>query len=63
MSSWTLCCPNCRFTFVHSIIEVKETADYFLPTKPDFGAGGSNFRCSNCGHVALYQRSDLTYQA
>jgi len=61
MASWTLSCPSCRFTFVHSIIEVKEAADYFLPAKPDIAAGGAQFRCSNCGHVALYHRSDLIY--
>jgi uncharacterized Zn finger protein len=61
MASWTLSCPSCRFTFVHSIIEVKEAADYFLPAKPDIAARGAQFRCSNCGHVALYHRSDLIY--
>jgi hypothetical protein len=63
MASWTLSCANCRFTFVHSIIEIREVADYFLPAKPDVADGGGQFRCSNCGHVALYRRTDLIYQA
>ena len=63
MASWTLSCPSCRFNFVHSIIEIKEIADYFLPEKPYFTADAAQFRCSNCGHVAPYKRTDLTYQA
>ncbi len=34
MARWTLSCPKCRFVFVHSSIEIKEAADYFLPAKP-----------------------------
>jgi hypothetical protein len=63
MASWTLSCTNCHSSFVHSIIEVKELADLVLPTKPNIATGGAQFRCSNCDHVALYQRSDLIYQA
>jgi hypothetical protein len=38
-------------------------ADYFFPEKPDFPADGSEVKCTNCGHTALYHRSDLTYEA
>jgi hypothetical protein len=63
MSTWTLFCTNCHFSFVHSIIEVKELADLVLPAKPDIAAEGAKFQCSTCGHVALSYRSDLIYQA
>jgi hypothetical protein len=63
MSTWTLFCRNCHFSFVHSIIEVKELADLVLPAKPDIAAEGAKFKCSSCGHVALYHRSELVYHA
>jgi hypothetical protein len=63
MAAWTLFCPNCHFSFVHSTIEVKEIADYFLPAKPDIAAAGTQFKCSNCGHTSLYTRNDIIYQA
>jgi hypothetical protein len=53
MATWTLFCPKCHFSFVHSIIEVKEMADYFLPAKPGIAPEGGQFKCSNCGHVAF----------
>jgi len=62
MAGWTLFCPKCHFPFMHSIIEVIEIADYFLPSKPDVAADGAKFKCSNCGHVALYYRADFIYQ-
>jgi len=43
--------------------QVKEIADYFLPTKPGIAADGAQFKCSNCGHISLYKRNDLIYQA
>lgn len=63
MASWNLSCKNCQKSFVHSSIEVKEMSDYFLPEKPEFPEGGSDIECPNCGHVANYQRNDLTYSA
>jgi hypothetical protein len=61
MASWTLPCPNCHSSFVHSIIEVKEIADYFLPEKPYFTADGAQFRCSNCGTSALIYAIGLDF--
>jgi len=63
MANWMLSCPNCHFSFVHSTIEVKEISDYFFPLKPDWAANGTQHKCSNCGHISLYKRNDLTYQA
>lgn len=48
---------------MHSIIEVKEMADYYFPAKPDIAADGAQFKCSNCGHVTSYYRADFIYQA
>jgi hypothetical protein len=52
MATWTLFSPELPLLFVHSIIEVKEMADYVLPAKPDLAAEGAKFKCSICGHVA-----------
>jgi hypothetical protein len=63
VANWVLDCVNCKMPFVHSPIDVREALDYFLPAKPEFPGGGSEFRCPQCGHVATYQRSDLSYQS
>ena len=55
MVTWTLFSPELPLLFVHSIIEVKEMADYVLPAKPDLAAEGAKFKCSICGHVAYYR--------
>jgi hypothetical protein len=62
MASWGLHCVKCERSFAHAPIPDASIADYFLPIKPDFPDGGSEVKCPNCGHIALYQRSDLTYQ-
>jgi len=63
MARWTLKCKNCSFPFTHSQIDDSSASSFFLPEKPDFAVGGSEFECPNCGHQATYQRTDLMYQA
>jgi rRNA maturation endonuclease Nob1 len=63
MASWVLRCVGCKRSFIHSPIVDKRLSDYLSPRKPDFPADGSEMKCPNCGHTALYQRTDLTYQA
>jgi rubredoxin len=63
MARWTLKCENCGFPFTHSQTDDSSAPNFFLPEKPDFPAGGSEFECPNCGHESTYQRTDLVYQA
>jgi hypothetical protein len=62
MASWVLLCRNCRVLFEHSKIATERLADWQLPTKPKLPAGGAEFQCPNCAHVAKYERTDLTYK-
>jgi uncharacterized C2H2 Zn-finger protein len=63
MAAWMLACPHCEKSFVHAQIEIKQMLDYILPEKPTFPDGGMDLECPNCGQVARYQTSDLTYRA
>ena len=62
MTSWMLSCAKCRVLFVHTRIADKFLLDYLLPEKPEFPPGGTVLECPNCGHSAIYQRTDLTYK-
>jgi hypothetical protein len=63
MPSWTLNCAECGTKFTHSVIEPRVAEDYYLPAKPEFAPGGVESKCPGCGQKAIYQRSDLRYQA
>ena len=63
MASWMVQCEKCRVLFSHTMISAQSLADYLLPQKPEFPVDGAELKCPNCAHVALYQRSELTYRA
>jgi hypothetical protein len=64
MPSWILECSNCKLRFMHSLIKDSGALSYFTDiSKPAFPSGGSEFECPNCATKALYQRTDLLYQA
>jgi hypothetical protein len=63
MPSWMLLCSKCELKFKHSTITLQRMQDYFLPARPQFPVGGAELKCPNCGHVALYLCTDLTYKA
>jgi hypothetical protein len=44
MSRWVLFCKQCRESFPHTEIGAS-LADYFLPVKPQFLAGGQDLEC------------------
>lgn len=49
---------------MHSLIKDTGALSYFTDiSKPAFPSGGSQFECPNCATKALYQRTDLLYQA
>ncbi len=60
MSRWILFCKQCHKSFPHSEIS-SSLANYFLPQKPAFLAGGQNFECPNCKSTFSYLREDLRY--
>jgi DNA-directed RNA polymerase subunit RPC12/RpoP len=58
MAAWVFTCANCDKQLAQ--FEIENTVEnYFFPEKPDFPKGGKEFECPNCGHKAMYQRSDL----
>ena len=62
MSSWVLNCVNCRAKFEHSKAVEEDGLRYLqVPMKPQFPLGGSELVCPKCGHVAVYERTDLVY--
>ncbi len=62
MPEWVLECPNCKFRFEHSQINDVGMSSFYLPLKPELPAGTA-CACPNCGHSAIYQRTDLLYRA
>jgi len=62
MARWALQCKNCGFAFTHSEIDQSNAPSFFLPEKPEFPAGGSEFECPSCGHKATYRRTDFVYE-
>jgi hypothetical protein len=63
MARWVLECRKCKVEITHSTInDIGVPYLSFIP-KPEFPPGGSTVECPNCGHKALYQRTDLTYRA
>lgn len=60
MAAWALSCANCNLRLADFAIE--DTVEgYFFPAKPDFPKDGKEFECLNCGHKAVYQKTDLKY--
>ena len=59
---WVLKCKECRANCTFSEIDLDETSEYFFPKRPPMPTTGIEHKCSHCGHVALYQRTDLTYE-
>jgi DNA-directed RNA polymerase subunit RPC12/RpoP len=63
MPSWIVNCDECNSKITHSPIEYSGIVSYFLPLKPDLEPQGTELECPECGEKAIYQRSDLRYQA
>jgi len=63
MAKWVLECPNCKSRFAPSQINDVGMALLELPPKPDLPPNGVECACPNCGHSAVYRRTDLRYQA
>jgi DNA-directed RNA polymerase subunit RPC12/RpoP len=62
MAAWGFTCANCNKQFAQ--FRTEDTVEgYFFPAKSDFPKGGKEFECPNCGHKAMYQRTDLDYMA
>ena len=61
MAAWVLECSNCHSNFLHTKIE-DGIMNFFFPEKPEFPDGGQSVACTNCGHTAVYQPNQLTYQ-
>lgn len=55
-------CAKCKTPFAYFAIADAGASDYFLPAKPEFSVSGSELECPNCGHKAVYQRTDLIYK-
>jgi hypothetical protein len=62
MPKWIVICKKCHNEFEHSQINGVGMASFYLPI-PDIPPAGSKCVCPNCGHSALYQRTDLRYRA
>jgi DNA-directed RNA polymerase subunit RPC12/RpoP len=62
MASWVVRCASCSSILPHSTIE-DGLENYFLPIKPTLPEEGQTMSCPHCGHSAIYQTSDLRYQA
>jgi len=56
-AAWSASLPLC------TPIADTHIADYFFPEKPEFPAGGSEWKCPHCGHTTRYQRTDLVYES
>jgi DNA-directed RNA polymerase subunit RPC12/RpoP len=62
MPAWILICPKCKTEFQHSQISDVGMSSLYLQSKPDISATGNACVCPNCGHSALYRRTDLLYR-
>jgi hypothetical protein len=62
MSKWILICPKCKTEFEHSQISDVGMSLLMLPEKPAFAPSGNPCACPNCGHSAIYKRTDLLYR-
>ena len=63
MPAWILICPKCNSEFQHSQVSDVGMASLSLPAKPEIPPTGNECVCPNCGHSAVYQRTDLMYRA
>jgi len=63
MSAWVLICRKCKSAFQHSQISDVGMSSLDLPRKPDVPPTGNACVCPNCGHSAIYQRTDPLYRA
>jgi len=61
MPRWTWTCKNCNFPFTHTYIVESNVFHYMEPAKPEIPYGGEEHECPNCGHKAVYHRTELTY--
>jgi DNA-directed RNA polymerase subunit RPC12/RpoP len=60
MAKWFLKCVKCGQEFQYSQIDDVGMADFYLPSKPNIPENACV--CPNCGHSALYKRTDLFYR-
>jgi len=63
MAKWILICAKCKTEFENSQISDVGMASLMLPAKPSFAPTGNKCVCPNCGHSAIYSRTDLLYRA
>jgi hypothetical protein len=63
MAAWILICRKCKAAFQHSQISDVGMASLYDPPKPMVPQTGHECVCPNCGHSALYLRTDLLYRA
>ena len=55
-------CLSCRQEFVYANINDDRLADFVNPNKPEMPSGGNEAGCPNCGHLGVYNRTDLFYR-
>lgn len=63
MPTWVLACVKCNFKFEYSQIGDVGMSSWRASVKPDIPPEGNECVCPNCGHNAIYNRTDLVYQA
>jgi hypothetical protein len=61
MPNWILICVNCKAEFQHTRINDVGIANFYLPLKPELPQ--NTCTCPSCGYTAVYERTDLIYQA
>ena len=62
MSNWVLVCEKCRAEFRQSQVSYDEMDSFHIPLKPELPPGNTCV-CPNCGHSAVYRRTDWIYKA
>jgi len=46
----------------HSLIDDSKLENFYLPLKPTFPQGGTEFACPSCGHKKKYNALDVFYR-
>jgi hypothetical protein len=62
MPKWVLICNKCKYEFEHSQVGDTGMSQLDVLVKPDLPAGATCV-CPNCGHSAIYLRTDLLYRS